>query len=123
MILTHDDPGRPIIHAPIDPDFPHAPFDWTCEEAERVAFEEGIVLTEEHWEAINGLQNYYARHEDQPSINVHDLHDALDEHFHSRGGIKQLYLLFPGGPICQGCRIAGLKAPFLACDPNYGSVS
>lgn len=103
--------------------FPHAPEDWTLAIAEEMARAEGIELSDDHWEAVRGLQEYFARHEGAPSINMRELHDALDERFHARGGIKALYLMFPGGPIAQGCRIAGLKAPYLATDTSFGSVS
>jgi tRNA 2-thiouridine synthesizing protein E len=108
---------------PVEPAFPQAPIDWYRGRAEEVARAEGLVLTESHWEAIRALQGYFARHEDASGINLRELHDALDEHFHSRGGIKMLYRLFPGGPIAQGCRLAGLKVPYLAVDTNFGSVA
>lgn len=103
--------------------FPHAPEDWSPGIAEEIARAEGLELSADHWEAVRGLQEYFARHEGDPAINMRELHDALDERFHSRGGIKGLYLLFPGGPIAQGCRLAGLKAPYLATDKNFGSVA
>ncbi len=103
--------------------FPHAPEDWSASIAEEIARAEGIELTADHWEAVRGLQEYFARHEGDPIISLRELHDALDERFHVRGGIKALYLMFPGGPIAQGCRIAGLKAPYLSRDLNFGSVS
>jgi tRNA 2-thiouridine synthesizing protein E len=106
-----------------DPDFPHAPLDWTREEAREIARKEGLELTEDHWEAVRALQSYYAHHEDDAVINLRELHDALDECFHQKGGLKYLYGLFPGGPIAQSCRIAGLKAPFLATDRSFGSVA
>ena len=106
-----------------DHDFPHAPFNWTRSDAEKIAREEGLELAEDHWETIRALQNYYAHHEDAAVINLRELHDALDEHFHPKGGIKYLYTLFPGGPIAQSCRLAGLKAPFIATDPSFGSVA
>lgn len=53
---------------------------------------------------------------------MRELHDALDEKFHWKGGIGYLYRLFPGGPIAQGCRIAGLRAPAGAVDRGFGSV-
>jgi TusE/DsrC/DsvC family sulfur relay protein len=106
-----------------DPEFPNAPEDWTRHDALDIARKEGLNLTDDHWEAVRALQRYYATHEDQAKINPRDLHDALDEHFHPQGGIKHLYLLFPGGPIAQGCRLAGLKAPFMAKDNSFGSVS
>jgi TusE/DsrC/DsvC family sulfur relay protein len=106
-----------------DPDFPHAPLDWTREDAMKIAREEKLVLAGDHWEAIRALQSYYADHDDETVINVRALHDALDEHFHQQGGLKFLYTLFPGGPIAQCCRLAGLKAPFIASDNSFGSVA
>ena len=106
-----------------DPDFPHAPLDWTREDAMEVAREEKLALTENHWETIRALQAYYASHEDEATINLRNLHDALDEHFHQQGGLKFLYTLFPGGPIAQSCRLAGLKAPFIASDRSFGTVA
>jgi tRNA 2-thiouridine synthesizing protein E len=123
MINLAESTSRLMRDKPTDPDFPHAPLGWSRGKAERIAKTEGITLTEGHWEAVRALQSYFARHEDEPSINMRDLHDALDEHFHLQGGIKRLYLLFPGGPIAQGCRVAGLKSPFLATDTSFGSVA
>jgi len=106
-----------------DPSFPYAPFDWAREDAINIAREESLELTADHWEAIRAMQNYYAHHEDESVINLRDLHDALDEHFHQQGGLKFLYTLFPGGPITQSCRLAGLKAPYIASDRSFGSVA
>lgn len=113
-----------LIREPVtDPDFPHAPLDWTREDATRIAREEGLQLSEGHWSVIRALQQYYAHHADDTTINLRDLHDALDECFHQQGGLKYLYTLFPGGPIAQSCRLAGLKAPYIASDPHFGSVA
>lgn len=102
-------------------DFPYAPTDWTPATALEAAQQEGLKLTGEHWEAIRALQEYFARNTDS-TVHGRALHDALDEHFHPQGGIKFLYQIFPGGPIAQGCRLAGLKMPAIAVDPSYGSV-
>ncbi|MBK1718168.1 TusE/DsrC/DsvC family sulfur relay protein [Thiocystis violacea] len=103
----------------LDPEFPHAPPEWTRGGAEEAAQHDGIQLDEDHWRTIKALQDYFERH-DHP--NVRDLHDALDESFHSKGGIKYLYGLFPGGPVAQGCRYAGLQPPSGALDKSFGSV-
>lgn len=103
------------------PDFPHAPADWTLAVALEAARHEDLELSADHWEALRALQEFYARHENI-GIHVRELHDALDEKFHQTGGIKGLYMLFPGGPVAQGCRIAGLKAPAGAIDRSFGSV-
>ena len=105
-----------------DPAFPHAPAGWTRAQALQAAQQEGLELGDEHWTALRALQEYFARHE-PTAINLRELHDALDEKFHRLGGIRQLYLLFPGGPVAQGCRIAGLKAPAGATDRGFGSVA
>lgn len=104
-----------------DPRFPNAPAGWTQAIAVEAARQEGIELGEDHWDALRGLQEFYARHPGS-TINLRALHDALDEKFHRQGGIKRLYQLFPGGPVAQGCRIAGLKAPAGAIDRGFGSV-
>ena len=54
------------------------------------------------------LQALYT-HSEEHSLSVRNLHDALNEHFHSAGGIKHLYELFPKGPLAQGCLLAGLQ--------------
>lgn len=105
-----------------DARFPHAPAGWSAALAAETAQREGVALTEEHWEALRALQEYYARHE-ATTVNLREMHDALDEKFHRQGGIRHLYLLFPGGPVAQGCRLAGLKAPAGATDLGFGSVA
>jgi TusE/DsrC/DsvC family sulfur relay protein len=123
MLNISTDINKLIQEPATDPDFPYAPLEWTRENAIKVAQAEGLQLTEAHWEAIRALQNYYAHHDDETVINLRDLNDALHEHFHLQGGLKYLYFLFPRGPINQGCRLAGLKAPFMASDRGFGSVA
>lgn len=103
-------------------EFPHAPAGWSQQSAADVATGEGITAGADHWEAVRALQEFYARHDDEPTINTRELHDALDEHFHARGGMKFLYQLFPGGPVSQGCRLAGLEPPAGSADQGFGSV-
>lgn len=108
-------PGRKITG------FPYAPSGWTLAEANRVAEEEGLELTEDHWEVVRALQGYFAK-AGPSSVHVRELRDALDEKFHGRGGTRHLYSLFPAGPIAQGCRVAGLVAPAGSTDRGFGSV-
>jgi tRNA 2-thiouridine synthesizing protein E len=104
----------------ISGNFPYAPTDWSKEEAEDVARQEGLDLGEDHWRELQALQEYYSRRDEH--VSVRELHDALDERFHSQGGYKYLFSLFPGGPIAQGCRLAGLEPPAGAIDRGFGSV-
>jgi tRNA 2-thiouridine synthesizing protein E len=123
MLHVSSDINKLTREQTVDPEFPHAPDEWTRQDALDVARDEGFEMTSEHWELVRALQSYYANHEDAARINQRDLHDALDERFHAQGGIKHLYEIFPGGPIAQGCRLAGLKAPFMATDRSFGSVA
>jgi len=94
--------------------------DWSEELAAELAAGEGLQLTAEHLEVIHLLRNHYRFH-------GHDLSGtrllrALEEPFGRRGGRKHLFELFPGGPISQGCRLAGLPAPPYSKDLSFGSV-
>lgn len=105
-----------------DPHFPHAPPDWSRATAVGIAQQEQLTLGDDHWAVVRGLQEFFARHE-YSVVNLRELYDALDEKFHYKGGMKYLYTLFPGGPIAQGCRLAGLKPPAGATDLSFGSVA
>jgi tRNA 2-thiouridine synthesizing protein E len=102
-----------------DPQFPDAPSGWTRADAEATATAEGLTLTDHHWEVIRALQHFFAGDE---APNVRAVHDALDERFHQHGGLKYLYTILPGGPVAQGCRLAGLEPPSGAVDSSFGSV-
>ena len=103
------------------PGYPHAPVDWSESEARAIAQEEGVDLGPDHLEVLRALQEYFSKH-DKPEFNSRELHDALDEKFHIKGGMKYLYVLLPGGPVAQGCRLAGLPIPPGAVDKSFGSV-
>lgn len=102
-----------------DADFPYAPSDWSREAAAAAAQAESMELTPDHWVVIGALQRYF---NDNKQPHVRDLHDALNERFHAQGGLKYLYAIFPGGPVAQGCRFAGLEAPAGAVDKSFGST-
>lgn len=121
--MTMEDVMHPGSHMP-DPMFPNAPRGWSRSEAEQTAQEQGLQLNDDHWEAIRALQGYYAKRNAPGGhqLNVRGVHDALDERFHSKGGLKYVYELFPGGPLAQGCPLAGLEPPPGAADKGFGSV-
>ena len=115
--MTDSDGGEGVINQ----DFPNAPAGWTQEEATSQATEDGLSASSGHWDMVRALQEFYSRNE-EPRINSRELHDALEERFHSQGGMKYLYDLFPGGPVTQGCRLAGLEPPAGSSDKGFGSV-
>jgi tRNA 2-thiouridine synthesizing protein E len=122
MVKTMDDIMHPSARARVNAEFPCAPVDWTTSVAKHVAQCEGLDMQSDHWVVVRALQEYVSRHE-PGGINLRELHDALEERFHNKGGIRYLYTLFPGGPVAQGCRLAGLEPPTRAADKGFGSVS
>ena len=104
-----------------DPQFPYAPDNWNQKDAITISEHEGIKLTDDHWEMLKALQEYFTRHNEE-NINIRELHDALDEKFHLKGGMKYLYKLFPGGPVAQGGHIGGLNVTASTKDTSFGSV-
>ena len=100
--------------------FPNAPEDWNFTIAEETAKSDGLELNEDHLELIRALQEYYSKVE---FPNMRQIKDALEEKFHSRGGMKYLYQILPGGPVAAGCRLAGLTIPAGAVDKSFGSVA
>lgn len=91
---------------------------WDRDVATTLARDMGIELSDRHWELVAFLRHHY---EAFGSIDYsRDLSGMLDQRFHEQGGLRYLYTLFPGGPITQGCRAAGLPALKDSSDPSFG---
>lgn len=121
MPRTMDEVLNPRDPSQRDPAFPDAPLDWNRQQALDYARDAGLELADIHWELVRALQHYFKRHEGQ-TIKRRELHDALDEHFHVKGGLKHLYELMPAGPVATGCRLAGLEPPAGSTDKGFGSA-
>lgn len=93
--------------------------EWSEEQARRIAADEGIELTEAHWEVIHCLRDYYL--DQGPPKHGREIDDMLDEYFDDRGGRKYLHRVFPEGPVAQGMRIAGLQVPSYTEDEGFGT--
>ncbi len=76
--------------------------EWTKEMAAEIAKEEGIELTDKHYELMNYLRNKVAAGETL-TIRAVGKSGIVD--------IKGFYELFPGGPLKIGTKIAGLPKP------------
>ncbi|MEE3170370.1 MAG: TusE/DsrC/DsvC family sulfur relay protein [Pseudomonadota bacterium] len=84
---------------------------WDEQVAEVIASEDGLSLTEKHWEILRFLRDFYKEHEMSPPSNrlfVKAVKEALGE---DRGNSIYLMQLFPGTPAKTACRIAGLPRP------------
>lgn len=84
--------------------------DWNEDVANAMAAEDNLTLTENHWEVINFLRDYYAEYQVAPAIRV--LTKAIGKKLGpEKGNSKYLYELYPYGPAKQACRYAGLPKP------------
>ena len=83
---------------------------WTPELAGLIAKDEDIDMTDEHWEVVNFLRDYYEEYQIAPAVRV--LIKAIKKSMGpDKGNNKYMYELFPYGPAKQACKIAGLPKP------------
>jgi len=94
--------------------------EWNRNIAEQAAAEEGIELSERHWEVLHFLRRRFATH--GQVRYARELTHELEKEIAGNRGSRYLFELFPGGPVTQGCRIAGLPAPPYHDDRSFGSV-
>jgi tRNA 2-thiouridine synthesizing protein E len=84
------------------------PQDWTETVARQLALQENIQLSEDHWDAIRFMREYYADHQIAPDVRHVMKHLAERLGPESRNAIFEL---FPYGYVKQACKIAGMKRP------------
>lgn len=83
------------------------PEDWNEGVANALAADQGIALTDRHWDVINYLRaEYYDNRESQP--NTRAIIKAMSDEWEEKIKQGDLYALFPGDPSKQGGLIAGL---------------
>ena len=83
---------------------------WSKDLADLIAQEENIDMSDEHWEVINFLRDYYEEYQIAPAVRVliKQIKKSMGK---EKGNNKYLYTLFPYGPAKQACKIAGLPKP------------
>jgi len=81
--------------------------DWSKELAEKIAEEEGVELTQKHWDLIDFLRDEYINN-NQNQPNTRNIVKAMSDKWGEKIGQKEVYDLFPKDPSKQGGRIAGL---------------
>lgn len=84
--------------------------DWNEDVAKVLAEQDELEITENHWEVITFLREYYDEYQIAPAVRV--LTKAIGKKLGpEKGNSKYLYELFPYGPAKQACRFAGLPKP------------
>jgi tRNA 2-thiouridine synthesizing protein E len=84
--------------------------DWQAEFAPALAQTENIELTENHWEVVNFVRQFYLEFNTSPAMRA--LVKAMANEFGpEKGNSRYLFKLFPKGPAKQATKIAGLPKP------------
>ncbi|EYU13273.1 sulfur relay protein, TusE/DsrC/DsvC family [Photorhabdus aegyptia] len=84
--------------------------DWQEAIALLLAEQEEITLTEQHWEVIRFIREFYKEFNTSPAIRM--LVKAIAQKYgEEKGNSRYLYRLFPKGPAKQATKIAGLPKP------------
>ena len=78
------------------------PSQWTKEIAVEIAKEEGVELTDKHYEMLEYLRNKQASG-DQLTIRGINKSGIVD--------VKTFYQMFPGAPLKKSTKIAGIPKP------------
>ena len=75
---------------------------WNRDVAIGIAKEEGIELTPDHWKVIDYLQE---QHKNEVALSIRKVGKS------GVVSIKELYALFPNGPLKVSTKIAGIPKP------------
>lgn len=84
--------------------------EWTEGVATNMAKEDGMELTDAHWEVIKFLREYFEKFQIAPMIKILTK-ELAKKYGKEKGNTKYLYELYPAGPAKQACRYAGLPKP------------
>ena len=92
------------------------PADWDEDVAQALAQEEGVELTEPHWDVLNYLRDEYLNNGQNQPMERAILKD-MGKRWGKKVSSKDMYRLFPKAPSKQGNKIAGL--PYVARKGGY----
>lgn len=83
---------------------------WTKPLADYIAERESITMSDEHWQVINFVREFYLEFNTSPAIRA--LVKAMQKKYgEEKITSRYLYRLFPKGPAKQATKIAGLPKP------------
>ncbi|MBD3584420.1 TusE/DsrC/DsvC family sulfur relay protein [Salinimonas sp. HHU 13199] len=84
--------------------------DWDEALVPHLAEQEGISLTDAHWEVVRFVREFYLEYDTSPAIRA--LVNAMKQVYGpEKGNSRYLQRLFPRGPAKQATKLAGLPKP------------
>ncbi|QBY05973.1 TusE/DsrC/DsvC family sulfur relay protein [Thalassotalea sp. HSM 43] len=83
---------------------------WSEELAPELAKFDNIELTDDHWDVVRFVRNFYLTYKTSPAIRA--LIKAMKDEFgEEKANSRYLHRLFPKGAAKQATKIAGLPKP------------
>lgn len=83
---------------------------WQEDLAKIMAEQDDFQLTDEHWEIINFVRQFYLTYNTSPAMRA--LTKAMKAEFgEDKANSRYLFRLFPDGPAKQATKYAGLPKP------------
>ena len=86
------------------------PGQWNEDVARELAAKEGIELTDDVWEVVNFVRDYYNERQAVPEHRLL-LQELKRRHGKEKATRKYIYDMFPYGYGQQACKIAGMRVP------------
>lgn len=86
------------------------PDDWNEAIAEQLAAGEGVKLSDEHWQVLKFMRDYYEAHQVAADARF-TIKYIADEMGYGKKARNHLFQLFPYGYVQQACKISGMKRP------------
>ncbi len=84
--------------------------DWSETVACQLANAESIELTQEHWDILYFMRNYYEQYQYLPNTRVF-IKAISNEFGDEKGNSRYLQTLFPQSPLKLTCKLSGLPKP------------
>ncbi|HLS06048.1 MAG TPA: TusE/DsrC/DsvC family sulfur relay protein [Wenzhouxiangella sp.] len=82
---------------------------WAPALASALAARDGVELGEDHWWLIEFVRDYYHRYGNPPLMRV--VVAEFRKYRPQARGSRELYRLFPDGPVRLACKYGGLPKP------------
>jgi len=84
--------------------------DWSEGLAVHLAVKDGVELTDEHWQVLHFVREYFLRFKivPMPKVLIKGLNSKIGR---EQFTIKSLYALYPDSPMRHSCRYAGIPHP------------
>ena len=87
------------------------PADWSQELARKLASEENLELSEDYWQVLEFMREYWLEHRVAPDVRHVIEFLVCEKGCDKKEAKKHLFDLFPYGYVKQACKIAGMQRP------------